>query len=238
MYVFLNVSETVKCICIFIIMCYKVLLVDDDISLLSSISLYLCSENLIVRSANSVKNALSVMSNFDPDIIVSDILMPEQDGYALMKLIADDQAIKRAPVIFLTAKGMTQDRIKGYNLGCYAYLTKPFDPAELLSIIKNVLRRVKTDNSISEKFSGVAQMGKIRKLDDFTDREFVILQLVLEGFTNKEIASHLNLAVRNIEKYVSRLLAKTGTRNRTQLSKYYYKNNFEIRANDGNRTRE
>nr|YP_009315026.1 Hypothetical protein ycf29 [Scinaia undulata]SCW23481.1 Hypothetical protein ycf29 [Scinaia undulata] len=219
-------------------MCYKVLLVDDDISLLSSISLYLCGESLVVKSASSVKDALDVVNNFYPDIIVSDILMPEEDGYTLIKSIAGRQFAKKPPVIFLTAKGMTQDRIKGYDLGCYAYLTKPFDPEELLSIIKNVLRRIKRDDSVSEKLPSITHLSDARQLDDFTDREFVVLQLVLEGFTNKEIAAQLNLAVRNIEKYVSRLLAKTGTRNRTHLSQYYYKNNFETRANDGNRTRE
>lgn len=152
-----------------------------------------------------------------------------------------NKALSKIPVIFLTAKGMTKDRIKGYDMGCYGYLSKPFDPNELLSIINNLIARdVLKEASLQNSATSNQQLNhKIR----LTPREKSILDLVVDGLTNKEISTILNTSVRNVEKYVSRLLHKTNMKNRTLLVKYSINNNLlnnEIneRANDGTRTRE
>nr|YP_009313389.1 Hypothetical protein ycf29 [Dichotomaria marginata]SCW21643.1 Hypothetical protein ycf29 [Dichotomaria marginata] len=207
-------------------MCYKVLLVDDDVSLTSSIALYLLNEGFNVKVSNDVSKALILLKNFLPDIVISDIVMPKQNGYDLLELMQDNSEMAKIPVIFLTAKGMTQDRIRGYDMGCYGYLTKPFDPAELLSIIKNILIHVsnsKIKKVTYQQFNQDNYTGYINGSINFTEREKTVLKYVLQGMTNKEIANKLNLTVRNVEKYVSRLLSKTGTRNRTHLSQYFYR---------------
>ena len=118
---------------------------------------------------------------------------------------------------FLTAKGITRDKVKGYNLGCNVYITKPFAAYELLSIINNLLN---INNPTLQKNAFYNQINPTVmdiSLPVFTYREKSILELVIKGYTNKEIANSLQLSLRNVEKYVSRLLYKTNTRNRTEL---------------------
>ena len=147
------------------------------------------------------------------------------------------------PIVCLTAKGMTQDRSKGYSLGCNAYLTKPFHPSELLSIIDSIfynislleksmhLQSAPITKDLSSQFASFTDDVK-----EFTPREISVLKLLIRGLMNKEIANRLNLSIRNVEKYVSRLLNKTNTRNRTELAQLSWSN--LLKANDGTRTRE
>lgn len=196
----------------------KVLLVDDDNELINLLSSYLLSEGFFINAVHNVQSALVIIKNDKPDLIITDIMMNNLDGYDFIKLLKWDIVFSDIPVIFLTAKGMTYDRIKGYNLGCHAYLIKPFNPQELLAIIKNIF------NNIQLLKTNLGQPNLIDKLlvnpkifIFFTNREKNILKLILKGYMNKEIAIQLNISLRNVEKYVSRLLCKTNTRNRTQL---------------------
>lgn len=197
----------------------KILIVDDDFSLNNSIVNYLIDEGFQVLSTNDVQSAIHQMKQNKPDMIITDIMMPELSGYDFIKMLRSNQNFVKIPVIFLTAKGMTQDRIKGYDLGCSAYLTKPFDPNELLSIIHNVFRNIYTTQKDSTNIRKLFK-SKYDKLlmDKLTNRERTILSLVIQGYRNKEIAQYLHISIRNVEKYVSRLLNKTSTRNRTELA--------------------
>jgi DNA-binding NarL/FixJ family response regulator len=209
----------------------KLLLVDDDNSLRDAVSLYLREKGFHIDSARDVHSALTFLNMCVPDLIISDIIMPESNGYKFIELIKDNPRYNHVPFIFLTAKGMTQDRILGYELGCHAYLTKPFDPEELFSIIKNVLHNYVTslnspsmDHTLIKSFKDSSNFT-IKKID-LTYREKTVLELVLQGMMNKEIAETLRISVRNVEKYVSRLLIKTSTRNRTELAQFYHSYNF------------
>nr|QCI07637.1 hypothetical protein [Nitophyllum punctatum] len=194
----------------------NLLIVDDDNDLRNLLSSYLIAEGFTVYSVNSVRSALVLIQKERPDLIITDIMMQQLNGYDFIKLLKLDILLVDIPVIFLTAKGMTNDRIQGYNLGCHAYLTKPFNPKELLSIIKNIFNNI---NLLSQhnyhQVSDFKIDPTLSKL--FTTREKTILQLVLKGYMNKEIAIILNVSVRSVEKYVTRLLYKTRTRNRTEL---------------------
>ena len=212
-------------------MCHTILLVDDDLSLLSSLSLYLSAQGFQVESFNNVDSSLQFLDIQQPDIIISDIVMPKQDGYKLLNAIKENFQSRNIPFIFLSAKGMTQDRILGYNAGCHAYLIKPFDPEELLAIINNLLSHSQNDliNKIEdENIDYLTIKHNNKPLLDFTFREQTVLKFLLQGMTNKEIAVQLSVSLRNIEKYVSRLLSKTGTRNRTELTQYCFQNNIKF----------
>lgn len=210
-------------------MCKRILLVDDDKSLLSALSLYLSSHGFSIVVAGSVHSALFLLKQNLPDLIISDILMPKKNGYAFLKVLKATSRYSAIPFIFLSAKGMTPDRILGYNLGCYGYLVKPFDPAELLAIINNVLSDFHNQQD-QANFKGdtylVSDISSNSEIycDNFTFRERTVLKYVLQGMTNKEIAIELSLSLRNVEKYVSRLLNKTSTRNRTELTQSFYEN--------------
>jgi DNA-binding NarL/FixJ family response regulator len=137
---------------------------------------------------------------------------------------------------------MTSDRIEGYNAGCDAYISKPFDPEELEAVVKNALaRRQATAEASGEtaKLEELVQDVKAIKEQlsqtshlvptpspikiELTPREQSVLDLVAEGLMNKEIAGRLDTRVRNVEKYVSRLFSKTGTNSRTELVRFALK---------------
>lgn len=221
-----------------------ILLVDDEPSVRESIQAYLeYSGDLMVKVASNAIDAWELLEKAIPDVIISDIMMPEVDGYQFLGKLRDDTRFQAIPVIFLTARGMTSDRIQGYKAGCDAYLPKPFDPEELEAIVNNLLERRKINekaSSDSTKLEEIAQ--EIRELKqqlgeqqthlkitpppmkiDLTPREQSVLDLVAEGLMNKEIAARLNTSVRNVEKYVSRLFSKTGTNSRTELVRFALK---------------
>ena len=213
-----------------------ILLVDDDKKLCPLLSSYLTSLDFKVCSVSDVPSALSFIRTSCPDMVISDIMMQDLNGYDLIKVIKLDKLLNHLPVIFLTAKGMTADRIKGYNLGCHAYLSKPFDPQELQAIIYSVFSNIDLLDQYSPRAStheGANLNSVVLHGLNLTSREQSILFLVLKGYMNKEIARSLNVSVRNVEKYITRLLNKTNTRNRTHLMRFIY----SLRANDGSRTR-
>lgn len=197
----------------------RILLVDDDTTLLLSLSSYLSDVGFDVETASNVDHALDLLMSDYYDLVVSDIVMPKKNGYKLIENMKTHVFLQDIPVVFLTAKGMTHDRIIGYDLGCASYLVKPFDPAELLSIVRNILVNRKEAPNINDLSDQLINSM-------LTNREQEVLRQVLKGMTNKEIALNLGLTVRNIEKYVSRLLSKTGRRNRTELAQYFYSKHF------------
>lgn len=196
----------------------KILLVDDDRNLINLLSNYLSIQGFSVNFAYTIPNALAFINYDCPDLIISDVMIKDLNGYDFIKLLKLDKNFVHLPFIFLTAKGMTSDRIRGYNLGCFAYLTKPFNPEELLVIINNIFTNINIIKS-THKFRATINTTLLNSslLESFTVREKHILKLVIKGYMNKEIAVNLNVSLRNVEKYVSRLLYKTNTRNRVEL---------------------
>jgi len=215
---------------------YKyILIVDDDISLAHAIYSCLSSRERKVIIVNNTISAIKLLRLYHFDLVISDVLMPKYNGYDLLYYLRLSQDFALMPFICLTAKGMTSDRIQGYDLGCNTYLVKPFYPSELLSIVDNLLHSASLSSCITESCQSGKKIGSI----DFTARELSILRFLVQGMTNKEIAASLDVGLRNVEKYVSRLLSKTQTRNRTELARRFLSDFFnKLRANDGTRTRE
>nr|YP_009300454.1 hypothetical chloroplast protein 29 [Campylaephora sungminbooi]AKU47373.1 hypothetical chloroplast protein 29 [Campylaephora sungminbooi]ALN11820.1 hypothetical chloroplast protein 29 [Campylaephora sungminbooi] len=204
---------------------HSIIIVDDDIILRNAIVTFLKNEYFSVTSLNSVYEVLLFLKKKSIDLIIADIMMPELDGYDLLNILKNDIQYSGIPIILLTAKGITNDKVKGYNLGCNMYITKPFAPYELLSIINNLLNI--NNPLLQQNYIYNQQINKKSaeiSLPIFTYRETSILNLVIKGYTNKEIANSLQLSIRNVEKYVSRLLYKTNTRNRTELVNYILNN--------------
>ena len=210
-----------------------ILVVDDDILLAYAIQAYISSKSRKIFVVDNSTAAIKLLKLYNFDLVISDILMPKYSGYDLLLYIRLNSKLDAMPFIFLTAKGLTCDRIKGYDLGCSIYLTKPFHPAELQSIVNNLLFALVSSR---QKSSFVFNNKVVKPTFDVTNREYSILNLLVQGYTNKEIARALSLSIRNVEKYVSRLLSKTKTRNRTELAQAISLK--LMRANDGTRTRE
>jgi DNA-binding NarL/FixJ family response regulator len=216
-------------------------LVDDEPGLREAVKAYLEDSGYQVHTATNGNEGWDLVQRVSPELVISDVMMPQVDGYQLLKKMRDDPRFATLPVVFLTARGMTSDRIQGYTAGCDAYLPKPFDPDELVAIVKGLLDRrvgsktITTDGETVDVAEMARQIAEIRAMLtqkgnivttpptiklDFTPREQSVLDLVVDGLMNKEIARRLETSVRNVEKYVSRLFSKTGTNSRTELVRY------------------
>jgi DNA-binding NarL/FixJ family response regulator len=218
----------------------RLLLVDDEPGLRTAVKAYLEDEGFVVTTANDGEEGWTLAQELQPDVVISDVMMPRCDGYGLLRRLRGDERLGGTPVIFLTAKGMTADRIAGFHAGADDYIPKPFDPDELVARVRNVVRRQERLLAEAARFADAdigamaRQITEIRTMlgsggvkkapadlkFDFTPREASVLQLVAEGLMNKEIARRLETSIRNVEKYVSRLFIKTGTASRTELVRF------------------
>ena len=122
----------------------NVLIVDDDYNICELLRLYLEKEGFRVQSAGSGTLALEKMSVAMPDIVLLDIMLPGMDG---MQVCREIRKTSDVPIIMLTAKDDTIDKVLGLELGADDYVAKPFDPRELIARIKAVLRRYETKHS-------------------------------------------------------------------------------------------
>ena len=124
------------------------MIVDDDENIAELISLYLNKEGYETKEFYNGAEALKEFSNFTPDLIILDIMLPETDGYEVCTDIRKKSSI---PIIMLTAKGETFDKVLGLELGADDYIVKPFESKELLARVKAVLRRYKSKNTSSKQ---------------------------------------------------------------------------------------
>ncbi|MEN9213677.1 MAG: response regulator transcription factor [Gloeomargarita sp. DG02_3_bins_56] len=210
-------------------MSHHILLVDDEPGLRQAVQAYLEESGFDVTTAANAQVAWELLQEQKPDLVVSDVMMPQVSGYEFLKRLRDDPRFQHLPVIFLTARGMTKDRIAGFRAGVDGYIPKPFDPEELVAVIENLLRKQEpptTDmaQELAEIKALLARQGGILTKEplnlDLTPREQSVLELLAQGLMNKEIAHRLDTSVRNVEKYVSRLFSKTGTNSRTELVRF------------------
>ena len=122
----------------------RVLLVDDEPALREPLADYLVRQGFVVTQAGTAAEARSRLSETGCDIVLLDIMMPGEDGLSLCRHLVE---AKRLPVIFITAKGESTDRIVGLEIGADDYVVKPFDPRELVARIRSVLRRASKQSS-------------------------------------------------------------------------------------------
>ena len=166
----------------------KILVVDDEELIRSVIKEYCNNSGYIVEEASNGNDALIKLKNNDYDLMVLDIMMPEMDGFTLLKELPLE---RRIPTIVLSARGEEYDKLSGFDLGIDDYLTKPFSPKELIARIKAVLSRTTKQlptiyqyKSLEINFS--AHTIKIdNKLINVTPKEYEILSYLIK---NKNIA--------------------------------------------------
>ena len=117
---------------------YNVLICDDDRDIVAALKIYLSSEQYRLFAAYTGAEALEIVRRENIQLILMDIMMPELDGIAATAKIREESNV---PIIFLTAKSETSDKILGLNIGADDYITKPFDPVEVLARVRSQLRR-------------------------------------------------------------------------------------------------
>ncbi|HEY9764083.1 MAG TPA: response regulator transcription factor [Trichocoleus sp.] len=218
-----------------------ILVAEDDEGTRLSIGDYLELEGYSIVLAADGAEALGKIYTFQPHLIITDIAMPFMDGYELVQQVRQQPAWRLLPVIFLTAHTETEHRIKGYQLGCDAYLPKPFELDEIGAVVRNLLERSQMIQAAwihqvalqtaqeralaSEKARGIIHPPEELKLaeeprPDLTTREQDVLTLISDGLSNAQIGDRLFLSPRTVEKYVSSLFRKTDTNNRAELVRF------------------
>ena len=126
----------------------KLLIVDDDSNICELVELYFTKEGYEVQSCNQGDKAVAAFHNFDPDIILLDLMLPGMDGYDICREIRKESQV---PIIMLTARGETLDKVVGLELGADDYVPKPFETKELIARVKAVLRRTENQEDNTEK---------------------------------------------------------------------------------------
>lgn len=119
----------------------KILVVDDESNIRDLLRLYLEKEQYVVRLAQNGNEAIKIFKDWNPDLILLDVMMPVKDGWEVCREI---RTVSNVPIIMLTAKGDTFDKVLGLELGADDYIVKPFDTKEVVARIKAVLRRTST----------------------------------------------------------------------------------------------
>jgi DNA-binding NarL/FixJ family response regulator len=204
----------------------RLLVVDDEAKLLKAVAVTLRKEGYEVVTARSGAEALVRINEAMPDLIVSDIRMPGLDGFELARSLRSHARTELVPIVFLTAKDERRDRLSGIRAGVDAYLTKPFDPEELLAVIGNILNRVNRTSAELARLVNTARGGAEARSagpagdPDFTEAEGRVARLVAMGLSNKEMAAELGVSVRTVEGHISNILSKKGWSNRVEIARH------------------
>jgi len=206
----------------------KLLLVDDDPNLILLVQDYLEFRGYEVFAAENGERAFAILGDTIPDMIICDVMMPEMDGYQFVEKVRQDSRMNWIPVLFLSAKGQTQDRIKGLSQGADIYMVKPFEPEELVAQVESSLKQA---NRLMRQPGGVrsgefSERNKVPPNIGLTRTETKVVQLVAQGLANREIAEQLNVSQRTIESHVSNMLNKTRLHNRTELARWAIESNL------------
>ena len=197
-----------------------ILIVDDDNRIRDLLKEYLNENNYIISTSEDAENAKFKISQFKFDLIVLDIMMPGQNGYDLTKEIK--QSIE-VPIILLTAKGEVENRIKGLELGADDYLSKPFEPKELLLRIKNITNKNNQIDLNSKHYVGSAQidlnkmnitLDKKNKKINLSEKKILLEMLANPGkaYSREVIAKISGISQeRSIDVMITRLRQKIET---------------------------
>ena len=206
------------------------LVADDDLGIRVAVGDYLEALGYAVTTAANGRLALDAINRIHPHLLVLDISMPEMSGYELVRQVRLEPMTRLLPVVFLTERNDTADRILGYQAGCDSYLAKPFELDELGAIVRNLLDRAQivTDwrqspnlNTIASSLAfGQSSKPPSSEILELTSREREVVSLLSQGLSNPQIGIKLHLSPRTVEKHVTSLFRKTDTNNRAELVGY------------------
>ena len=201
----------------------RLLVVDDEPNLLRAVAAALRAEGYEVGTARGGREALVRVAESVPDLVISDIRMPGMDGYQLAGQLRASSRTALVPIIFLTARDETADRVAGFRSGVDAYITKPFEMDELLAVIHGILNRVeRTHAEIARLVGSATPRGGAAAIhdEDLTEAEERIALAVARGLSNKEIAAEFNISVRTVENHISHILDKKNFGNRVEIARH------------------
>ncbi|MEM9946683.1 MAG: response regulator transcription factor [Cyanobacteria bacterium P01_D01_bin.36] len=206
----------------------KILIVDDDSTLRAALTRYLQDRGFVVRNAISGIEGLNSFVQDTPDLIVSDVVMPEMNGFELCTKVRATDAGQLVPFIFLSGRCDLEDRIQGHTIGADDYLVKPFHPRELIAKIEAQLARAHRIRTEIQKALQQPSAGSVKdkKPLPLTPAEEKVFWEVIQGYTNKKIGDRLFISPRTVQTHLSNILSKLSVENRSQLIRYAFENGY------------
>jgi len=173
---------------------YHILVIDDDDKIRDLLKQYLKKNNFLVSTSHDAADAEEKISLVKFDLAIVDIMMPGKDGLQLTKEIREKIDL---PIILLTAKGETEDRIKGLEFGAEDYLPKPFEPKELLLRIHNVLKRIKKEKNLEVSIKIGKTLINLKKMEIQNDRKSYKMSMTESNLLKNLIGSTGKIFSRN-----------------------------------------
>jgi DNA-binding response OmpR family regulator len=231
----------------------KILLLDDDKTLQTVLTRYLEKRGYLVQVVTSGIQGLKLFAQDPPDLVVSDIMMPGMDGLEFCKRLRATRPGQLVPFIFLTAKKDLEDRVQGHYMGADDYITKPFEPLELLAKIESQLERSRRihsemirliqqgsdeeggsvpveidDTVLLTKKNQITETLYTEPQDDLplTPAEARVFWEVIQGLTNKQISQRLFISPRTVQTHLSNILTKLNLENRSQLVRFAFEHGY------------
>ncbi len=197
----------------------KILVVDDEYDVTELLSYNLRRNGFRVQSVNDPRRVMDVVREFEPELIVLDIMMPDLSGLQVCRMIRQESSLKAIPIIFLSAKTEEGDRIEGFESGADDYVCKPFSPKELMLRVLAVLKRAGED---------VEEEGEARFL------EVNGIRLDVEHHSVEVCGSPIELTATEFRllKLLMQELGKVQTREKLLQKVWNYENDIETRTVD------
>jgi len=214
----------------------RILVVDDDATLRMALTRYLEKRGYLVQGVASGVEALTTFEQDPPDLVVSDVMMPQMDGFEFCRRLRATRSGQLIPFIFLSSRGEVEDRIQGHTIGADDYLIKPFEPRELLAKIEAQLERTRRIHSeIVRLMQKAAEATSPLPTDTsapapgplpFTPAEEKVFWEVIQGYTNKQIGDRLFVSPRTVQTHLSNILSKLQLENRSQLVRFAFEHGY------------
>ena len=189
----------------------KILVIEDETAIRENVQEILEMEDFAVVATDNGREGIEVARDEMPDLILCDVMMPDQDGHTVLKTLRADKNTARIPFIFLTAKGALDDLRTGMNLGADDYLIKPVKIAALLGAIRTRLERIQEHRpSALPDFVSPEPLQAL----GLSPREAEILFWAAQGKTNPEIGSITDISRATVKKHLESVYQKLGVENR------------------------
>lgn len=213
----------------------KILFVDDDITLRTAISRYLQNRGYSVQDAASGADGLMAFEQNPPDLVVSDVMMPEMDGFEFCRRLRATRSGQLVPFIFLSSRKELDDRIHGHQIGADDYLVKPFEPKELVAKIEAQLERSRRIHSEIVRLMQQTAVANAQPAAPvaanptplpLTPAEEKVFWEVIQGYTNKQIGDRLFVSPRTVQTHLSNILSKLELENRSQLIRFAFEHGY------------
>ncbi len=207
----------------------RILVVDDEADCQTVLAMYLESQGYRVQSATSGIEALSIFETDPPDLVISDVMMPEMDGFEFCRRLRRTRLGQLIPFIFLSGQGEIESKVEGHSIGADDYLVKPFQSEEILAKVKGQLERSHRIHAeivrLLQNYTVLAVEQKVLPVAPpaplpLTPAEERVFWEVIQGYTNKQISHRLFISPRTVQAHLGSIFSKLHIENRAQLVKF------------------